>query len=128
MSLVQIMVLLVVVGAIVVLLGLYFYYFKTKESGKEEVRKREFKDIMEVVKDQESNQNELAQAIALLKSDFPLIDDENAQEHYEFIYYLSKHKNITSKQILDVDKFLKQGNPDHQKMLERYGKKGLDDR
>ncbi len=127
MSLPQIILLLLVVGVVVVLFGFYFFRLRVSSQKKDEEQKVEFKDILGVVKNPNSNMDSIEDAISLLKRDFKTIKDGN-NHHYEFIYYLAKHKNASSKMILDVDKFLKLNNAEHEKMIERYEKKGLDDR
>lgn len=128
---IDIVIIYLLLGAIAIvvsILGWYFYRLqnrKTKESSPKQ--KPSFESILDVLKDRNSTQNELESAILSIKEHYPNIEAESSL-HFSAISLITKHKNTTSKLIIEFGKFLKQNNPSYKKEIDLVEKKALEQR
>ncbi len=118
-------------GVLVVIFGIYFFFFSGREKREDSTlgttTKITIEELLAVLKNQKSSKDDLQDASRALMTNFE-IDQDTKENFLMFIYLLAKHKNSDSKIILELDKKIKAVNPEFLKESAKYQRMGLDER
>lgn len=135
----EVLLIIAVLGILIALAGIYFFFISDKFSGKKKTQKPSseapvlnlnipsLEDLIAVVDNPESKKNDLMEAIEIMADHYPVPSSGN-DKHLYFVYALAKHKKSDAKVIVKMDRSFKKASPKMEKMIDQYEKQGLDER
>lgn len=135
----EVLLIIAVLGILIALAGIYFFFISDKFSGKKKTQNvssessmtnlniPSLEDLIAVVDNPESKKNDLMEAIEIMADHYP-VPSANNDKHLYFVYALAKHKKSDAKIIVKMDRSFKKASPKMEKMIDTYEKQGLDER
>lgn len=141
MPLKEILVLIVILGVLIALAGIYFFFISDRFKDKKKTSQPQptaqppvtninipsLEDLIAVVDNPESKKADLTEAVEIMADHYPVPSNGNDQ-HLYFVYALAKHKKSDAKIIVKMDRSFKKASPKMETMIDQYEQKGLNDR
>ncbi|NWF66171.1 MAG: hypothetical protein HXX81_01755 [Campylobacterales bacterium] len=143
----EILILLVIIGVLVAIVGVYFAFKVYKQKNeKEEIeqpihevskqRELTLRDLLDIVSNQNSSKSEITKAVDIFIAKFPfpkrygtaLPEDKGIKDYFNFVFLHAKHKSSDAKMIVRLNKELVAKNESYKLEIEEYEKRGLEAR
>lgn len=129
----ELLLIIVFLGVVVAIVGVYLFYvnFSQSKKPKKEIQPIDapptIDELLEIAESPKSKLADLEDAADLLVRHYPDMTDMPGK-HLSFIYLIAKHHSSNAKIIMRLDKAMKERNPDFTKDIDNSEKKGLDAR
>jgi len=86
-------------------------------------------DLLKILKTQKKEVSKIEEALALMCKNFPFPENENeANKHFEFVYFFAKNPLSSAKLIVKMQKDLTAVNPKYAKQIEDFQMRGVEAR
>jgi uncharacterized membrane protein len=117
---------------VVLLLIIIIIVFKKSPAAEEElvpVPKQTLSSLVQTLKTEKSDLSKIEESLEIMLKRYPFPEnDQEAEEHYKFVYFFARNPLSTAKLIVQMQKRLCEANPKHAKAIEDFQMRGVDAR
>jgi len=117
---------------VVLLLVVIIFVFKKSPAQEEPVAKapkQTLTMLIKTLKTEKSDLRKIEEALEIMLKNYPFPENDNeAEEHFKFVYFFAKNPLPSAKLIVQMQKKLCEANPKHAKAIEDFQVRGVDAR